>query len=77
MRSNPWLRLLDMPPQNSALPDEELLSVNELAEWLKVPIATIYQWNYAKSGPPRIEVGRYCRYRRGDVNQWLAALANR
>ena len=31
--------------------DDELLTVRELADYLKVPVATIYGWNYHATGP--------------------------
>lgn len=50
---------------------EKLLSVEELAELLGVPRATLYRWRYVGSGPPGITVGRHVRYRPADVERWL------
>jgi excisionase family DNA binding protein len=50
-----------------------LLSPQDLALELGIPIATIYKWNYSGGGPPLIKVGRHVRYRRGDVDAWLEA----
>ncbi|MFJ7112667.1 helix-turn-helix transcriptional regulator [Streptomyces albogriseolus] len=49
----------------------ELLSIRELAEFLGVPIQTIYCYNYDGSGPRRIKFGKHVRYRRTDVEKWL------
>ncbi|MGH8907274.1 MAG: helix-turn-helix transcriptional regulator [Egibacteraceae bacterium] len=51
--------------------NEELLTVQQVAAWLKVPVATIYQWRYRGEGPRGIRVGRYVRYRRADVDAFL------
>ena len=53
--------------------DSTLLSPKALAEFLDVPIGTVYAWNYSRSGPPAIKVGRHCRYRTSDVEAWLDA----
>lgn len=50
---------------------EELMTPQELAEFLQVPIQTLYQWRTRKVGPPGCKVGRHVRYRRGDVESWL------
>ena len=53
---------------------ERLLTVEELADWLGVPVATIYGWRYRRSGPPSYKVGRHVRFRHTDVEAWLAGL---
>lgn len=50
---------------------DELLTPAELAEWLKIPVATLYGWRYRAEGPPSIKVGRHLRYRRSAVDRWL------
>ena len=50
---------------------DRLLTVEELADYLGVPIATLYQWRHRGEGPPGFRVGRYIRYRRNDVEQWI------
>jgi excisionase family DNA binding protein len=47
------------------------MSVQELADYLGVPRSTVYQWNYAGTGPRFLRVGKYSRYRRADVDAWL------
>ena len=48
-----------------------LMTAAEVASYLGVPVATIYQWSYKGYGPTRIKVGRHLRYRRSDVDAWL------
>lgn len=50
---------------------DRLLTVQELAEYLGVPVATLYQWRYRREGPPGFRVGRHVRYRRADVEDWI------
>ena len=50
---------------------ERLLTVEEVAEWLGVPVGTIYAWRYRSAGPASYKVGRHVRFRRDDVESWL------
>jgi len=58
------------PPRE---PIDALLSIPELAAFLGVPIATIYQWRHHRRGPASYRVGRHVRYRHSDVEHWLEA----
>ncbi len=48
-----------------------LLSPQQLADYLGVPLATIYRWRYEGTGPRGIKVGKHVRYRQRDVEAWL------
>ena len=50
---------------------DELLTLQEVAMWLRVPPSTLYQWRYKGDGPRGIRVGRYVRYRRSEVEAFL------
>ena len=50
---------------------EPLLSAQDLADFLHVPIATIYAWRYRRQGPPGFRVGRHLRYRQSDLEDWI------
>jgi excisionase family DNA binding protein len=50
---------------------EELLDVEALAAYLKVPVSRIYKWRYHGYGPPAIKVGRRLRWRPSAVDAWL------
>ena len=52
---------------------ERLLSIPELADYLRVPIATIYQWRHHHRGPASYRIGRHVRYRQSDIEHWLEA----
>ncbi|MGQ0679832.1 MAG: helix-turn-helix domain-containing protein [Actinomycetota bacterium] len=48
-----------------------LLSVEDLAAYLQVPIATIYQWRYKGEGPDAFRIGKHLRFDPSDVDRWL------
>jgi excisionase family DNA binding protein len=47
------------------------MSPDELADFLGVPLATIYRWRSRGEGPSGFKVGRHVRYSPGDVRDWL------
>lgn len=48
------------PGQRRAL--DRLLSADEVAEFLGIPVATLYQWRHKGTGPGAYRVGRHLRY---------------
>lgn len=48
-----------------------LLTPTETAELLRVPVQLLYRWRYEGKGPLSFRIGRYVRYRRGDVDDWI------
>lgn len=48
-----------------------LLTPDELASLLRVPVKTLTMWRYRGTGPVWVRVGRYVRYRPDDVSAWL------
>jgi excisionase family DNA binding protein len=48
-----------------------LLSTEEVARILVVPVNTLYCWRYKGTGPKAIRVGKHLRYRLSDVLAWL------
>jgi excisionase family DNA binding protein len=53
--------------------DEELLTVDELCEWLKVPKSWIYERVRVREGLklPHIKLGHYLRFERPAVQAFL------
>ena len=51
--------------------ERQLLSPEELASYLGVPLATVYRWRSRREGPLGMRVGRHVRYRLKDVDRWL------
>ncbi len=50
---------------------EELLTPQELADYLHVPLKTVYGWRHRGLGPAGFRVGRHVRFRRSDVELWI------
>lgn len=50
---------------------ERLLSADEVAEFLGIPVATLYQWRHKGCGPDAYRVGRHLRYDPAVVRAWL------
>lgn len=51
---------------------ERLLTINDLSQMLGVPVDTLYGWRHRGQGPRGYRVGRHVRYRRANVEAWLA-----
>lgn len=52
--------------------DQELLTIEEMAQRLKVPLSWLYSRTRIKnSGFPVIRVGKYCRFNAGTVMAWI------
>ena len=51
--------------------DDRLLSVEELADYLEVPVKTIYTWRHRNTGPKGFRVGKHLRFRWRDVQAWV------
>ncbi len=53
-----------------------LLSVEELADFLQVPVQTIYGWRKKGEGPRGLRIGRHLRFVYTDVLSWLQRSAS-
>lgn len=53
----------------------ELWSIEEVSAFLRVPVGTLYQWRYRRTGPRAFKVGRHLRYDPADVRSWLSGQA--
>ena len=69
----------EKPPRDVEEPGEvanseshNVLSIQEVAKLLNVPVSTIYGWKRRGVGPPYYKVGRKLRYRKSDARKWLA-----
>jgi excisionase family DNA binding protein len=54
---------------------ERLLSADEVADYLGVPVATLYQWRHKGSGPMAYRIGRHLRYDPRVLRAWLEETA--
>lgn len=53
--------------------NDRLWTVQDLSDYLGVPVMTIYHWRQSNYGPKGTRVGRYLRYRSEDVRAWFDA----
>lgn len=56
---------------------ERLWSPIEVADFLGIPLATIYALRYKGIGPSGFRVGRHVRYDPQDVHDWLETQRDR
>lgn len=54
--------------------EDRLWSVDDVAYYLGVPVATLYAWRGNSYGPPARRVGRHLRYVPEDVRSWVTSL---
>jgi excisionase family DNA binding protein len=54
---------------------DRLVSAQELADYLEIPVKTVYTWRHRNTGPRGFRVGKHLRFRWSEVERWLARLA--
>ncbi len=54
----------------------EFFSPQGLADYLDVPVRSVYSWRARGEGPKGFRVGRHVRFRRSDVARWLEGQAD-
>ena len=67
--------------QRAAVPettraDDRLLTLQEVAVVVRVPVATLRYWRHLGTGPRSFRIGRGVRYWRTEVFLWLDDQAN-
>jgi len=66
--------LMDMNTPSPALSGlEPLISVDELSDYLGIPVRTIYDWRLTGHGPRGLRVGRHLKFAVSDVAAWIDA----
>ena len=55
---------------------DELLSMQEAADIVRVPVATLRYWRHLGTGPRSFRVGRSVRYWHTEVLHWLEKQSN-
>jgi excisionase family DNA binding protein len=51
--------------------EDQLLTIDEVAQIFKVPVATIRKWRSAREGPRAFRVGKYLRFRRSAIEDYI------
>ena len=57
--------------------NDELLTLPEVADLVRVPVATLRYWRHLGCGPRSFKVGRHVRYWRADLILWLTEQTDR
>lgn len=71
----PRTRATVAPPP--ALVDcDRLWTINDVSDFLGVPVATLYGWRHRGDGPPARRLGKHLRYLPADVHAWYLAQAS-
>jgi excisionase family DNA binding protein len=52
---------------------DALWTVQDVSEFLRVPVGTIYQWRVRSEGPPAMRIGRHLRFDPEAVRAWSRA----
>lgn len=65
--------LATSPGNDNAAPDSPFLDEKRLCAELAISSVTATKWRAQAKGPPFIKVGRLVRYRRSDLEAWLAS----
>ncbi|MGH8961337.1 MAG: helix-turn-helix transcriptional regulator [Jatrophihabitantaceae bacterium] len=52
--------------------DHDLLTIDEVADLVRAPVATLRYWRHLGTGPRSFRLGRHVLYRRDDIEQWIA-----
>ncbi len=64
-------RTQDSEARPSPRHDDRLLSPQDLADYLEVPVKTIYRWRHHNKGPRGFRAGKHLRFRWADVQSWI------
>ncbi len=52
---------------------ERLWTVEEVSDYLGIPVKTLYQWKWRGEGPPVRKIGRHLRYDPAKLRAWVEA----
>jgi excisionase family DNA binding protein len=54
--------------------ESTILTIDQAAAYLAIPKATLYTWRTRRAGfgPPAVKIGGCLRYRRSDLDAWVA-----
>ena len=72
----PWgtgahLRGMNDSPAPTATRLEQLLTVQELSDYLGIPVATLYDWRVDHRGPKAVKLGHALRYPESAIRDWI------
>lgn len=71
-RSVPVMTAPETPTARSQPPRcDRLWSCKDVADFLGVPVGTLYSWRITQDGPPAFKLGKHLRYDPEAVRAWL------
>lgn len=53
-------------------PESPYWTTQEVSDFTRVPVGTLRQWRHARRGPRSVTIGGRVRYRKADVQAWIA-----
>ncbi|GID94529.1 helix-turn-helix transcriptional regulator [Amorphoplanes digitatis] len=62
-----------VPHDRNTQERDELLTINEVADILKIPVGTLRKWRTEGNGPEGFRLGKYVRFRHSAVNRFISA----
>lgn len=54
---------------------DRLWTLQDVSDFLGVPVGTLYQWRVRGEGPPAFKIGKHVRFDPDRVRAWLLDLA--
>ena len=51
----------------------DLLSLEDLAEIIGIPVTTLRYWRFQGTGPKSFKLGKHIKYDRAEVERWIQA----
>lgn len=52
---------------------ERLWTIDDVSDFLGVPVQTLYQWRHRSEGPPCVRLGKHLRFDPAQVRAWVAS----
>lgn len=62
-----------LPTRVCTCANRPLADIDQIVEYLGVPLATVYRWSSRGGGPVLIKVGRHIKARWSDLDEYLDA----
>lgn len=62
---------MTQPTRTTQRSDDRLMTAQEAADYLRVPLRTLYAWRVEGVAPRAYRLGRSLRFRRADLDAWV------
>ncbi|WP_293613022.1 helix-turn-helix domain-containing protein [Ponticaulis sp.] len=54
-----------------SIPENQIFTLSEAAEFLKISTKTLNRWDQQRIGPPRTKIGQTVYYQKSDIWDWI------